>query len=637
MKMMFARAVIAAALSLASLSAAHAQSSPGTSPEKVTRGGTGRATFAANCILYGAVTSPINCVTATANGVLTYNGSAVPVSSTTLPNAVQDNITRLGTVTSGTWNGTQIASAYIADAAVTYAKIQNVAALSLIGRSANSSGVSAAISASAASDCVFRESGSTIGCGTVATAGLADTAVSYAKLQNVAALSLIGRSANSSGVSAAISASAASDCVFRESGSTIGCGTVATAGIANDAVTYAKIQNISTTQRVLGRNTAGVGDTEEVAASSVLDWIGSTRGSILYRGASGWAIATPGTAGQVWTSNGSGADPTYQNATGGGGSLSDTDRRNILLERIYLAKLYTDPRRLISAYADGFKSTTGINTGSSSGYTADTTNGYLYNSASSALIADGTGTVLGNATAEGGNAAAFNGTTGCTAGSNCAAVATSNSGYNNYVGKDWGSGNTKTITRFIVYGPTDASMLGGTSTTCKLQGSIDNFSSSVVDLATTVSISGNASTTDTTSGITTTTAYRYHRVNCNGNGSAGLRFSEVRFYETSSPSNIVLLSTAQTADASVGNCRILLEFDPIDAITLNTDLTAECSTNGGTNYASMTLSSAGTTQGGRTVAETADTATTSGTSFIARIKTFNNKSIRIYGQSTTVH
>lgn len=37
----------------------------------------------------------------------------------------------------------------------------------------------------------------------------------------------------------------------------------------------------------------------------------STRGGILYRGASGWALLAPGTAGQVLTSGGAGADPSW--------------------------------------------------------------------------------------------------------------------------------------------------------------------------------------------------------------------------------------------------------------------------------------------------------------------------------------
>jgi hypothetical protein len=53
--------------------------------------------------------------------------------------------------------------------------------------------------------------------------------------------------------------------------------------------TYAKLQDISATRRLLGRNTAGAGDTEEVTASQVLDWLGTTVGSFLVRGASDWA------------------------------------------------------------------------------------------------------------------------------------------------------------------------------------------------------------------------------------------------------------------------------------------------------------------------------------------------------------
>jgi len=88
---------------------------------------------------------------------------------------------------------------------------------------------------------------------------------------------------------------------------------VSTGLIANDAVTYAKIQNISATQRVLGRNTAGAGDTEEVTASQVLDWIGSTQGQILYRGSSAWVTLNPGTAGQVLQTNGGAANPSWAN------------------------------------------------------------------------------------------------------------------------------------------------------------------------------------------------------------------------------------------------------------------------------------------------------------------------------------
>jgi|694.fasta_scaffold31911_12 hypothetical protein len=45
-------------------------------------------------------------------------------------------------------------------------------------------------------------------------------------------------------------------------------GSVTTAKLANDAVTYAKIQNVSATDRLLGRSSAGAGDVEEITCTS---------------------------------------------------------------------------------------------------------------------------------------------------------------------------------------------------------------------------------------------------------------------------------------------------------------------------------------------------------------------------------
>lgn len=93
---------------------------------------------------------------------------------------------------------------------------------------------------------------------------------------------------------------------------TPGDGTVTTAKIADDNVTYAKIQNVSATSRVLGRKTVGVGDVEEVSLSELLDFVGSAaQGDILYRGASTWTRLGAGTATQYLRSGGAGANPNW--------------------------------------------------------------------------------------------------------------------------------------------------------------------------------------------------------------------------------------------------------------------------------------------------------------------------------------
>lgn len=58
------------------------------------------------------------------------------------------------------------------------------------------------------------------------------------------------------------------------------------------------------------------------AVSAALDLITSTRGSIFYRGASGWAGLSPGTATYVLTSNGAGADPSWQASAASGATPS---------------------------------------------------------------------------------------------------------------------------------------------------------------------------------------------------------------------------------------------------------------------------------------------------------------------------
>lgn len=93
---------------------------------------------------------------------------------------------------------------------------------------------------------------------------------------------------------------------------------VTTAKVADQAITYAKMQNVSATQRLHGRNTAGAGAVEEVTLSQLLDWIGSAaQGDILYRDASGWARLAAGTAGNVLTTNGPAANPSWSASSGG--------------------------------------------------------------------------------------------------------------------------------------------------------------------------------------------------------------------------------------------------------------------------------------------------------------------------------
>ena len=81
----------------------------------VANGGTGLSTVATNGILFGNGTSAVQVASAAANSVLITNGSNVPSLSATLPTAVQGNITQVGTIGTGVWQGTAIADLYVAN------------------------------------------------------------------------------------------------------------------------------------------------------------------------------------------------------------------------------------------------------------------------------------------------------------------------------------------------------------------------------------------------------------------------------------------------------------------------------------------------------------------------------------------
>lgn len=85
----------------------------------------------------------------------------------------------------------------------------------------------------------------------------------------------------------------------------------------------------------IGNSTATTRNARPETITLLLDRaFGSTRGSILYRGASAWVLRTPGTSGLPFVSNGPGADPDYQSLTSSGitgAALTKTDDTNVTL------------------------------------------------------------------------------------------------------------------------------------------------------------------------------------------------------------------------------------------------------------------------------------------------------------------
>jgi hypothetical protein len=165
------------------------------------------------------------------------------------------------------------------------------------------------------------------------------------------------------------------------------------------------------------------------------------------------------------------------------------------------------------SFGSNYKSESAIPTGSSS---------------TEGLIPGATGTVIGNMDYYGTQYKAFDGTT--TYNQSQAAYLTAGNPNNSYIGKDWGSVKYF-ITGYAIWGSSDYGFNNPANggVTIKLQGSDDNATWTDLHNSGPVSDGGGANYYYT-SGIDTSTAYRYHRVYVTSNGGDGdKRVSEVQF------------------------------------------------------------------------------------------------------------
>lgn len=116
--------------------------------------------------------------------------------------------------------------------------------------------------------------------GNAITADVKDASITLAKMADMVTASVIYRKTAGTGVpevntlatvktDLGLTGTNSGDQTITLTGNVTGTGTGSFAAtIANDAVTYAKMQNVSATDMVLGRSTAGAGDPEEIACTS---------------------------------------------------------------------------------------------------------------------------------------------------------------------------------------------------------------------------------------------------------------------------------------------------------------------------------------------------------------------------------
>jgi hypothetical protein len=308
--------------------------------------------------------------------------------------------------------------------------------------------------------------------------------------------------------------------------------------------------------------------------------------------------------------------------SGGGGGLSDADRQNMLLDTGYLAKALGEYRRSILRFVDGYKTSSGINAGASSGYTANTTLGFVSPAPTPVRVTSGTPAVLSGTAANVNDNS--NATTISWTGSDLTAA-----GINSRILARIDYGSNRTITR--IEAKQYYQSVGG-------NGASGLFYSTDGTNWTQLGSSLTTNTTPTNFEVNGSVTARYvalvlGAVNYTG---ANVIMADLNGY-TSPPGDMVVVTTSQTSDATVSNVRVLIELDNVDTPALNSDLSVEVTCNGGINWASASLSSVtANSQNARKAVETVDQAcAASGTSFAARIKSFNSKNVPIYLTAVT--
>jgi hypothetical protein len=172
------------------------------------------------------------------------NGTNVLTATALGSGVTGSSLTSVGTIGTGVWQGTAIVDTYLAT-------------ISTAGKVSNSA--TTATSANTANSIVARNGSGNFSAGTI-TAALTGNASTATKLSSSRTFALTGD----------ITGTVSSDLTSGASIATsIGSGVIVNADIsAGAAITYNKLQDVSATNKLLGRSSAGAGDIEEITCTA---------------------------------------------------------------------------------------------------------------------------------------------------------------------------------------------------------------------------------------------------------------------------------------------------------------------------------------------------------------------------------
>ena len=276
-------------------------------------------------------------------------------------------------------------------------------------------------------------------------------------------------------------------------------------------------------------------------------------------------------------------------------------------------------------------------------------------SSSQTLVDRTAGTAIGEFTGGGGLASAFDGVTtiygGVSAGQSATKASSTSAGF---IGKDWGSGVTKAINGFKAYAPTSGDQVSGShlnTSGC----SVELYGYSSDDTGSAVNLGGLTGQNfkqvgyvyTKLSGLTTSTAYRYHWIKLTTTISNNYFYlAEVEFYDyptttvdnaTGSFNSTDVVPQDGENKSSVG--LVILYKDSVGTSALNSEIVAKVRANTGQAYQTLVLAGAGTYSDSLKIAVAPAIAVTAGQALSYEIsfasQALASKAARIYGVAMT--
>tara|TARA_R100000655_G_scaffold782_1_gene3221 strand:+ start:687 stop:1679 length:993 start_codon:yes stop_codon:yes gene_type:complete len=128
-------------------------------------------------------------------------------------------------------------------------------------------------------------------------------------------------------------------------------------------------------------------------------------------------------------------------------------------------------------------------------------------------------------------------------------------------------------------------------------------------------------------------AHRYWRMRIDSwAGSAVMAISKVRMYRQLTTGNMTLINSGLTASSAPSTGFVTVQADPVDAVTINTDLKCFVSRDNGSNWSEVTLAAGATNSNFINYEGSVDISSQpSGTSMKYKVTTHNSKEIRVSG------